>query len=150
MSSELWDETASDHRRFEEQQVAQDADASRTSQPLSEDAVKRRFDELESAGVADVIPEEQLVVHLPSGETFQRVRDLVVFHQGWEVVADAESSIIAVERDTALQAADQLEYLTKRIRRYVDENQAKRVSSDLRAAVAAADPAPFAKAFNDE
>ncbi|WP_135305851.1 hypothetical protein [Haloarcula amylovorans] len=46
-------------------------------------ATRYLVEDLRAAGVIDVIPEEQLLAHSPSGEVFESNQALAYFHAGW-------------------------------------------------------------------
>ncbi|MDS0243090.1 MULTISPECIES: hypothetical protein [unclassified Haloferax] len=81
----IHDDTSNDHERFERRQLARDRDR-RTEDILSidESVASDLVYVLRDEGVVDVIPEDELLVHVPSGQKFRSNLGLAYFHQGWE------------------------------------------------------------------
>ena len=86
------DDTSRDYEQFEIEQLAQDRDAigvdtadvdDRTAQNLINDFV--------NADVVTPVPEEQVLVHEPSGTAFDSSTQLAVFHRGWTAGRDADA-----------------------------------------------------------
>ncbi len=86
------DDTRRDYEQFEKEQLAQDRDAigvdtadvdDRTAQNLINDLV--------DADVVTPVPEDQVLVHEPSGTVFDSSTQLAVFHRGWTTGRDADA-----------------------------------------------------------
>jgi len=79
------DDTIPDYERFERRQIAQDQDIQRLQTADIDEAKARAIvQELVNADVVMAMPEDQCLVHRPSGERFDSDTALVHFHQGWE------------------------------------------------------------------
>ena len=87
---DILDGTTDDYERLETELVAQDRDAARVS---TEDVDERRarylVNDLVDDGVVRPIAEERVLVHDPSGEAFDSITQLAVFHRGWRAAIDA-------------------------------------------------------------
>lgn len=83
------DDTRPDYERFEHRQLAQDRD-NRQVQTVDVDESRARqiVQELREAGIVVAVPEDQYLVHWPSGEKFDSDTALVHFHRGWEAATD--------------------------------------------------------------
>ena len=81
----IQDDASRDHERFERRQLARDRDR-RTEDVLciDESVASDLIYVLRDEGVVDVIPEDELLVHVPSGQKFRSNVGLAYFHQGWE------------------------------------------------------------------
>ena len=78
----------------DKQQLAQDRDAARVDTADIDDAAAQNLvNDLVDADVVTLVPEDQVLVHEPSGTTFDSATQLAVFHRGWTAgrEADAES-----------------------------------------------------------
>jgi hypothetical protein len=84
------DDTAADHRRLETELVAQDRDATRVSTvDVDETSARHLVGDLIEDDVVIPVAEQQVLVHNPSGEAFDSITQLVVFHRGWTAARDA-------------------------------------------------------------
>jgi len=86
------DDASNDAERFERRQLAKDRDQ-RNSDVLSidESVASEVVYVLRDEGVVDIIPEEEKLVHLPSGQKFKSNVALAYFHEGWDAkVAEEE------------------------------------------------------------
>jgi deoxyribodipyrimidine photolyase len=83
------DDTIPDYERFERRQVAQDHD-NRQVQTADVDESRARaiVQDLSAAGIVVAVPEDQCLVHRPSGERFDSDTALAHFHQGWEAATE--------------------------------------------------------------
>jgi len=79
------DRTLPDYERFERRQLAQDQD-NRHVQTVDVDESQARaiVQELIAADIVVAVPEDQCLIHWPSGERFDSDTALVHFHRGWE------------------------------------------------------------------
>ena len=86
-----FDDTSSDHEQFEKEQLAQDRDATRVDTADIDDASAQNLvSELIDADVVTLVPEDQVLVHEPSGTAFDSSTQLAVFHRGWTAGRDAD------------------------------------------------------------
>lgn len=76
-------ETTAHHEWLETELLAQDRNAARVSMADVDETTARQLvnDSLVSAVAAD-----RVLVHKPTGETSDAIRQLAVFHQGWTAV----------------------------------------------------------------
>ena len=88
----LFDETSNDHERFEAEQLAQDYDATRPPADLTDTAARHLVTDLVDKGMVTPVAERRVLVHDPSGEAFDSITQLAVFHRGWTATraTDAE------------------------------------------------------------
>jgi len=85
------DDTSSDHEQFEKEQLAQDRDAASVDTADVDDAtVENLVSELIDADIVTPVPEDHVLVHEPSGTSFDSARQLAVFHRGWTAGRDAD------------------------------------------------------------
>jgi len=85
------DDTSRDYEQFEKAQLAQDRDAARVDTADIDDAtVQRLVNDLVDANIVTPVPEDQVLVHEPSGTTFDSTTQLAVFHRGWAAGRDAD------------------------------------------------------------
>lgn len=77
------DETIPGYERFERRQLANDRDRGTDSLCIDESLAHNPVEDLRAAGVVDVILEEQLLAHSPSGKVFESNQALAYFHMGW-------------------------------------------------------------------
>ncbi len=84
------DDTADDHERFETELIAQDRDAVRGSTAdVNETTAQHLVSALVDDGVVTPVADQRVLVHEPSGEAFDAIRQLAVFHHGWTAAHDA-------------------------------------------------------------
>ncbi|MFD1687009.1 hypothetical protein [Halobellus litoreus] len=84
-------DTSADHEQFEKELLAQDRDATSVDTADVDDATARRLvDDLIDADVVTPVPEDQVLVHEPSGTAFDSATQLAVFHRGWTAGRDAD------------------------------------------------------------
>nr|WP_135305625.1 hypothetical protein [Halomicroarcula amylolytica] len=82
------DKMIPEYERFERRQLAIDRDTGTDSLCIDESLAHELVEDLRAAGVVDVIPEEQLLTHSPSGEVFESNQALAYFHAGWEAASE--------------------------------------------------------------
>lgn len=79
------DETVPDYERFERRRLANDRDKERTAAlRFDESGTHDLVEDLRAEGVIDVVPDEQLLVHSPSGRAFGSDKAVAYFHMGWQ------------------------------------------------------------------
>jgi hypothetical protein len=87
--SDAFDDTVADHERLETDLLAQDRDAAR---PLTADVDETTAQQFVSNLVDDrivtAVAEQRVLVHEPSGEAFDSILQLAVFHCGWSAAHD--------------------------------------------------------------
>ncbi|WP_148416353.1 hypothetical protein [Haloferax sp. KTX1] len=85
------DDTSSDHEQFEKEQLAQDRDATGVDTADVDDRTAQNLiNDLVDADVVTPVPEDQVLVHEPSGTAFDSSTQLAVFHRGWTAARDAD------------------------------------------------------------
>ncbi|MFC4360234.1 hypothetical protein ACFO0N_19985 [Halobium salinum] len=92
---DVFDDTADDHERLETELLAQDRDAARVSTAdIDETTAQQIVNDLVDDVVVTAVAEQRVLVHEPSGEAFDSIRQLAVFHRGWTagLNADEETS----------------------------------------------------------
>jgi hypothetical protein len=83
------EDTIPDYERFERRQIAQDEDHRRVQTvDVDESRARRIVQDLRAADIVVAVPEDQCLVHRPSGENFDSNTALVHFHRGWEAATD--------------------------------------------------------------
>lgn len=88
----LHDDTSADHEQLETELLAQDRDATSVVTADVDDATARRLvDDLIDADVVTPVPEDHILVHEPSGTSFDSATQLAVFHRGWTAGRDADA-----------------------------------------------------------
>jgi hypothetical protein len=86
------DDTSRDYERFEKEQLAQDRDAAGgDTADIDDTTAQRLVNDLVDAAVVTPVPEDQILVHEPSGTAFDSSTQLAVFHRGWTAGRDAEA-----------------------------------------------------------
>jgi hypothetical protein len=86
------DDTSRDYEQFEKEQLAQDRDAARVDTADIDDTTAQNLvSNLVEAAVVTPVPEDQVLVHEPSGTTFDSSTQLAVFHRGWTAGGDADT-----------------------------------------------------------
>jgi len=89
---DILDDTTDDYERLETKLVAQDPDAARVSTAdLDERSAHHLVDELIEDDVVTPVPDQRILVHDPSGEGFDSIIQLAVFHRGWTAGRDADA-----------------------------------------------------------
>ncbi|WP_433630018.1 hypothetical protein [Halomicrococcus sp. NG-SE-24] len=83
------DDTAANHERVETELIAQDRDAARvTTADVDKTMARQLVSDLVDDGVVTAVPDQRVLVHEPSGEAFNSIRQLAVFHRGWSAAQD--------------------------------------------------------------
>ncbi|OTF01844.1 hypothetical protein [Halorubrum sp. SD683] len=86
------DDTSRDYEQFEKELLAQDRDATSVDTADVDDTTAQRLvNDLVDADVITPVPEDQVLVHEPSGTTFDSSTQLAVFHRGWTAGRDADA-----------------------------------------------------------
>ncbi|MFC4360298.1 hypothetical protein ACFO0N_20320 [Halobium salinum] len=86
---DAFDDTAADHERFETELLAQDRDAARVSTAdVDKTTARQLVSNLVDDGIVTAVAEQRVLVHEPSGEAFDSIRQLAVFHCGWSAAHD--------------------------------------------------------------
>jgi hypothetical protein len=86
------DDTSTDYEQFEKTLLAQDRDAVGVDTADIDEATARGLvDDLIDADVVTPVPEERILVHDPSGTSFDSATQLAVFHRGWTAGRDADA-----------------------------------------------------------
>ncbi|POG54216.1 hypothetical protein [Haloferax marisrubri] len=85
------DDTSADYEQFEKEQLAQDRDTASVATTDVDDATARSLvDDLIDADIVTPVPEDHVLVHEPSGTTFDSTTQLAIFHRGWTAGRDAD------------------------------------------------------------
>ena len=88
---DILDDTTDDHERLEAELVAQDRDAARVATAdIDERSARRLVNDLIEDDVVTPVADQRVLVHEPSGEAFNSITQLAVFHRGWRAARDAE------------------------------------------------------------
>jgi hypothetical protein len=88
---DLHDDTSADYEQFEKAQLAQDRDAASVDTADIDDATAQNLvNELVDADVVTPVPEDQGLVHEPSGTAFDSTMQFAVFHRGWTAARDTD------------------------------------------------------------
>jgi len=83
------DPTIPDYERFERRQLAQDCDNKHVQAvDIDESRARATVQDLIAADIVVAVPEDQCLVHRPSGERFDSNTALVHFHRGWEAATE--------------------------------------------------------------
>jgi hypothetical protein len=86
------DDTAADYERFEAELVAQDRDAARVATAdVDETTAHQLVNELIESGRVTPVVDQRVLVHEPSGEAFDSITQLAVFHRGWQAAIGVDS-----------------------------------------------------------
>ncbi|XVH33813.1 hypothetical protein ACNS7O_18475 (plasmid) [Haloferacaceae archaeon DSL9] len=87
---DAFDDTAADYERLETELLAQDRDAARVSTAdVDKTTARQLVSNLVDDGVVTAVAEQRVLVHEPSGEAFDSIRQIAVFHRGWTAGRDA-------------------------------------------------------------
>ena len=82
-------ETRPDYERFEHRQLTQDRDNYQVQTvDIDESRAREIVQDFNAAGTVVAVPEDQCLVHRPSGERFDSYTALAYFHRGWEAATD--------------------------------------------------------------
>ena len=86
------DDTTDDYERLETELVAQDRDAARVSTAdVDERRARHLVNDLIEVDAVRPIAEQRVLVHEPSGEAFESITQLAVFHRGWQAATGADA-----------------------------------------------------------
>ena len=89
---DIIDDTTGDYERLETELVAQDRDAARVSTAdLDERSARHLVNDLIEDHVVTPVAEQRVFVHEPSGEAFDSITQLAVFHRGLQAALDADA-----------------------------------------------------------
>lgn len=87
---DILDDTAADYERLETELLAQDRDTVRVSTAdVDETTARHLVSDLVDDGVVTPVADQRAMVHEPSGEAFDSIRQIAVFHRGWTAGRDA-------------------------------------------------------------
>ncbi|GGN26193.1 hypothetical protein [Halarchaeum nitratireducens] len=87
---DAFDDTTADYERLETELLAQDRDAARgATADVDEPTARQLVSDLVDNGVVTAVAEQRVLIHEPSGEAFDAISQLAVFHQGWVAAQDA-------------------------------------------------------------
>jgi len=88
---DIIDDTTGDYDRLETELVAQDRDAARVSTAdIDERSARHLVNDLIEADMVRPVAEQRVLVHEPSGEAFDSITQIAVFHRGWRTALDAD------------------------------------------------------------
>ncbi|ELZ40777.1 hypothetical protein C463_14335 [Halorubrum californiense DSM 19288] len=88
------DDTSADYEQFEKEQLAQDRDAASVDTADVDDTTAQNLvNDLGYADVVTPVPEDQVLIHEPSGTAFDSSTQLAVFHRGWTAGRDADAEV---------------------------------------------------------
>ncbi|AFO59505.1 hypothetical protein [Natrinema sp. J7-2] len=86
------DDTSADYEQFEKEQLAQDRDAASVDTADVDDTTAENLvSDLVDADLVTPVPEDQVLIHEPSGTAFDSSTQLAVFHRGWTAGRDADA-----------------------------------------------------------
>ena len=86
------DDTSADYEQFEKELLAPDRDAAGVATADVDDTTAQNLiNDLIDADVVTPVPEDHVLVHEPSGTTFDSSTQLAVFHRGWTAGRDADA-----------------------------------------------------------
>jgi hypothetical protein len=89
---DILNDTTGDYDRLETELVAQDRDAARVATAdIDERGARRLVNDLIEDDVVRPVAEQRVLVHEPSGEAFDSITQLAVFHRGWRAATDADT-----------------------------------------------------------
>jgi hypothetical protein len=85
-----FDDSTNDHERLEAELLAQDRDVEGISTAdVPEKTARHLVRDLLETDVVTPVPEQRVLVHEPSGNAFDSITQLAVFHRGWTAACDA-------------------------------------------------------------
>ena len=88
----ILDDTTDGHERLETELVAQDHDAARVATvDIDERGARLLVNDLIEDGVVTPVAEQRVLVHELSGEAFDSITQLAVFHRGWRAATDIDT-----------------------------------------------------------
>ncbi|WP_256403856.1 hypothetical protein [Halorubrum salinum] len=86
------DDTSRDYEQFEKELLAQDRDAAGgDTADIDDTTAQNLVSNLVEADIVTAVPEDQVLVHEPSGTVFDSSTQLAVFHRGWTASRDADA-----------------------------------------------------------
>ena len=86
-----FDDASADHEQLETELLAQDHDIADVDTADIDDATAQHLvNDLVDADVVTPVPEDQVLIHEPSGTAFDSTTQLAVFHRGWTAGRDAD------------------------------------------------------------
>ncbi|MFC6734421.1 hypothetical protein [Haladaptatus sp. DYSN1] len=86
---DILDDTGDDHERLETELLAQDRDAARVATADVDETMARQLvSDLVDDGAVTAVAEQRVLVHEPSGEAFDSILQLAMFHRGWSAARD--------------------------------------------------------------
>ena len=89
---DILDDTTADYERLETEIVAQDRNVARVATADIDDRSARRLvNDLLEDDMVRPIAEQRVLVHEPSGEAFDSITQLAVFHHGWRAATDVDT-----------------------------------------------------------
>jgi hypothetical protein len=122
-ADDIHTDTSDDHHRFEEKQIARDRDQRRiTGSERDAERAAQLVATLREQGVVEAIPEDQLFVHVPTGQTFQETEALIKFHRGYQEGRPDPELEVVVSRTTAATAVDELNHILRQVKRVTLED----------------------------
>ena len=81
---DTFDEASADHRQLEDTLVMRDRDGDHLeTADVSEDAARLLVADLVDRDLVAPIPEKRVLVHEPSGEAFESIVQLAIYHRSW-------------------------------------------------------------------
>jgi hypothetical protein len=87
----VYDDTTDDYERLEKELITQDRDRTRVmTADLDRGIAGRLVNNLVDDGAVTPVPDERVLVHEPSGEAFNSILQLAVFHRGWTAAQDID------------------------------------------------------------
>lgn len=87
---DIHDDTGDDHEQLETELLAQDRDIAQISTAdVDETTARHLVNDLVDDSVVRAVAEQRVLVHEPSGEAFDSIRQLAVFHHGWTAGCNA-------------------------------------------------------------
>ncbi|MFC4247595.1 hypothetical protein ACFOZ7_11470 [Natribaculum luteum] len=87
---DILDDTGDDHERLETELLAQDRDIAQVSTAdVDETTARHLVNDLVDDSVVTAVAEQRILVHEPSGEAFDSIQQVAVFHRGWSAARDA-------------------------------------------------------------
>jgi glutaminase len=86
------DDTTADYEQLEIELIAQDRDAARvTTADVDETTAHQLVNELIEDDKVTPVADQRVLVHEPSGEAFDSITQLAVFHRGWQAATDVNA-----------------------------------------------------------
>ena len=86
-----FDDTSADHEQLETELFAQDRDvASVATADIDDTTARHLVADLIDRDIVTPVPEDQILVHDPSGTAFDSRLQLAIFHRGWMAARDAD------------------------------------------------------------